>query len=251
MINFGLDLVVLGLGVGIVVMTGGVGAVGVVAGIQLATGGLLAINDGARAVSDFADHGAIGHFEDNDPRFSPYFKAATIAAIGVQLVDGDGLADYLRSYGPTAVATTERARLFDIFSPAREWRETKAALGESNISLKDALRGDIGPGQRVRLGKMLEVGGRKAKISTIRRILALKVANDFGASLLTLGQAFVGGPMDGAFDAVSNFQFSLLFVNDNNQIRVLPYHSVPPGNGSWNPQDKANAYPRTGPHQIP
>jgi len=63
--NFGIDVIVLCVGVTITVMTGGIGAAGAWGALQIGSGVLLSANDGIRTVSDFVNHGAIGQFEDH------------------------------------------------------------------------------------------------------------------------------------------------------------------------------------------
>ncbi len=250
LINFGLDLVVLGIGIGVVVMTGGVGALGVWAGVQILSGGALALNDGARSVSDFANGGAIGRFEDESPHYKAYFTDATAAAIVVQFLDGDGFVDMFRATSVTKVSLQSSTKLFNLFSPLKDWQQAKDALGASKLGLSDALRGEIGPGQRVRLGKLLNAGGRKAKILTIRRVLALKIANDFGASLITIGQASFGGPISDLYESISNFQFSLLFQNNNGEVTFSSYLDDATGDDDV-PVAKADRwYPKVGPRPL-
>lgn len=247
MINFGLDLVVLGLGIGVVVMTGGVGALGVWAGVQMLAGGVMAANDGARSVSDFADHGALGRFEDDSPRYKNAFAGVTDAALVVQFVDGEGLVDVGRGFNISNM-TADMKRLLKVFAPVSDWRKANEALSLSKLNLGDALKGDIGPGQRVKLGKLLGVGGRKAKISTIRQILALKVANDFGASLITVGQASFGGPISNLYNDLNNFQFSLIFLNNKNSIQTSNYRLYNFENDDLTSEGEKQIYPRLGPH---
>ncbi|MDD2877794.1 MAG: hypothetical protein PHT60_12675 [Acidiphilium sp.] len=251
LVNFGLDLVVLGLGIGVVVMTGGVGALGVWAGVQLVAGGALAINDSARTVSDFIDHGAIGHFEDNDPQYKSYFKDMTDAAIIVQFLDGDGLVEASRGFDISKITAADmKSRLFKVFAPLSDWGKASDALGKSKLGLGDALKGDIGPGQRVRLGTLLDVGGRKAKIEAIRKILALRIANDFGASLITIGQASFGGPISDIYEYISNFQFSLLFFNDKNTVSTSYYGPNYKDDRNFKPEGMGRNYPHVGPHPF-
>lgn len=247
LINFGLDLVVLGIGIGVVVMTGGVGALGVWAGVQILSGGALALNDGARSVSDFANGGAIGRFEDDDPQYKSYFKGMTDLAIFVQFLDGDGSIEAVRGFDISSITFADMRRFSKVFAPINDWGKASDALGKSKLGLGDALRGDIGPGQRVKLGTLLDVGGRKAKIATIRKILALKIANDFGASLITIGQASFGGPISDLYEYISNFQFNLLFFNDKDAVSTSHYGLDYNDDRGFEPKDVQQYYPRVGP----
>lgn len=214
-VNLVLDLVVLGIGVSVVLMTGGIGAIGVWEGVQLGASGLLAVNDGARTISDVVDHGEVGRFEDSSKRYGGYFEVANGAALGIQFIDGGALVDAARDMRTVKLSDVEISKLAKIFTPIKDWGDMKDALKESKLTVSDAIKGEIGPGQRVKLGKLLNLGGRKTKIIAIRKLIALKIANDFGASLISIGQSSFGGTISQIFDVIPNFKFSLLFINSN------------------------------------
>lgn len=214
-INLGLDIAVLGIGVALIAATGGA-AIGVWAGVQLAAGGIVAANDAARLTSDYANGGRLGRTEDA----SNLYSEASIVALGVQVVDGEGLL----KLGQKPQLLLKSPGISAMFSASRDFADARAALQEANSGFGEALRGNIGPGQRVRLGKLLDLGGRRVKIQTIRAALALKIANDFGSTLITLGQASWGGPLDGLRHAFPAFQLSLLFTDDSGTSKVRSFH---------------------------
>ncbi|MCF3948502.1 hypothetical protein AiwAL_14135 [Acidiphilium sp. AL] len=225
LISFGLDVVVLGIGVALVIATGGVGALGAWGLVQLATGAAVVTNDALRVNSDINDHGLLDYQEDNPKaKYSSLYKDVAAGAFAVQFVDGKWAANLMKmsikSLKETGKLSLNIPEIFKIIAPWRDFNETSGTLSEANISIMDSLSGKIGPGQRVKLGKLLDVGGRKAKISAIRAALALKIANDFGASALSLGLSSYNGPLNGLYTDVPAFQFSLMFPNDVGECRI-------------------------------
>lgn len=219
------DVVVLGIGIALVAATGGVGAVGVWGVVQLATGALVVGNDAARVHSDIHDHGWLDNQEDNpNSKYSGFYKGVAVGALVVQFADGKAVAELgksaiagFRGAGKSSISALDVAK---IVAPWKDYMEASKGLSDSKLGIGDALSGKIGPGQRVKLGKLFDIGGRKAKINSIRTLLALKLANDFGASTISLGLATYDGPLNELYTDVAGFQFSLLFPNDVNECRI-------------------------------
>ncbi|MGC8477764.1 MAG: hypothetical protein ACP5NP_15550 [Acetobacteraceae bacterium] len=178
--NLGVDVLVLGLGVLAVVVTGGAAApIEIAAVSQLVVGAAVTANDAARVGSDVTGH----HLAQREDASAAYHWVS-MSVFAYQVIGPEGAVS-----GAMDVVRADRA------------------IGEAGLGWRDALAGEVGPGQRVKLGYALDLGGRSARVAAIRTALALKLANNIGAALLSLGLAGWGGPLA---DIVHALHFSLL-----------------------------------------
>ncbi len=198
-VNLGVDLIVLGVGVLAVMATGGAAApIEIAVASQLVVGAAVTANDAVRVGSDFSGH-RVAQREDAS---AAYHWVAT-GVFFYQVIGPEGALK-----GAVDVVKADRA------------------IGEAGLGWRDALAGEVGPGQRVKLGYALDLGGRSARVAAIRTALALKLANNIGAALLSLGLAGWGGPLA---DIVHALHFSLLALTPGAADRGGGAPAVVPG----------------------
>ena len=194
-INLGIDLVVLGLGIAVLALSGGTAApVELAVASQCAVQAALAGNDAARVYSDAYDHGALSYAEDH----SPGYKVAMGAVFIYQFAAPGGI--------------------------FRDVSETNAVLGDAKLGWREALTEGIGPGQRVKLGYALKLAGRSTTVRDIRIALGAKLANNILSGTLSVAQSAWGGPLADLAAAPDwiKLHFAVLHLAPRAGIRVGP-----------------------------